>query len=136
MSWQIWIVALALGAATAPPAVPPINAPELGELPDNNHQPALSGALEQLGTDSHALWDSDLSTAERTRLALRIRALGERLPGLTVGQPPAVQRSAFELDRISGRLLAAVARDDGEAVTRESEAIAAEITRLRAVLGS
>ena len=117
-----------------PPIIPPINDPSLS-LPRATTSRrririsrVLSGTLQSITDDSRALHESDLSTAERTRLALHIRALGERLPALTVGQPGSVRRGAFEIDRLSGRLLAAVARGDSEGAARESEAITAAIS--------
>ena len=137
------LVLLAAAPKNAPPdaldVAPPIardQRPPNERVPaEDNHHPAIAELLDLVGNDAQKLQQRDLGTAERLRLALEIRAQGQRLPTLTRGQSPSARNLALQIDRQTGRLLDAVSRHDEAAIDREMAELSVQLTSLRAVLG-
>jgi hypothetical protein len=121
MSWLVFLAVL--------PSQPP--QPHIDT--EDDHHPTLSQTLKQLDEDVTQLQNPDLAAAERARLALRIRAAGERLPPLTDGQPTAVKQRSLDVERQCAKLFEATTHN--RPIEQAVSQLSVSVHNLRSVIG-
>jgi hypothetical protein len=102
--------------------------------PVPEQHPALAQTLAALDRDSVKAQAPDLDVHERTRLAVEIRDQGAKVPALTVAEPPPVQQLARTVEQRTARLVAAMGKNDPDAVGREAGQLQVQVSKLRAAV--